>query len=446
MLHPESFTALLGHRRTLLLQGPMGPFFAKLAGYLRSAGQEVFKVNFNGGDKLFFRGQGSTTYRGRPADWGPWLRRFVVDNRIDAIVLFGQSRPVHRPVPDIARRLGVQVFVFEEGYDRPNHVTLEIGGVNANSPLPRRRAFYDAIPASVLPSTRRPQPTGQTFWRTAALAVSYGLSRSLLALLHRNEEYHRPLSPIAETARWLHGGLRKLWNARADRPVLRELVSHERSGRWFMMPLQVHNDSQILRHSHYPSMETALAEVMVSFANHADSEDWLVIKHHPMDRAYRDYTGHISALARSLGIEQRVRYVHDLHMPTLLAHTRGMVTINSTTGLQALHHGKPVITLGECVYAVEGLVHAGPLDLFWRNPGSVDMQLFYRFRHHLIQQSQLNASFYARVPAFAALPGRSPQAVLPEALPAVLPQPLPKALAAIPLRGQVGPVRWKAPA
>jgi hypothetical protein len=119
-----------------------------------------------------------------------------------------------------------------------------------------------------------------------------------------------------------------------------------------------------------------------------------------------------------------------------------MVTINSTTGLQALHHGKPVITLGECVYAVEGLVHAGPLDLFWRNPGSVDMQLFYRFRHHLIQQSQLNASFYARVPAFATLPDRSPEAVLPEALA----QPLPKALAAIPLRGQEGPVRWQAPA
>jgi capsule polysaccharide modification protein KpsS len=205
---------------------------------------------------------------------------------------------------------------------------------------------------------------------------------------------------------WARGGLRKLCNRAGDHAVLRELTAPERSGRWFLMPLQVHNDSQILRHSHYPGMEAAIDEVMASFAANAHGDDWLVLKHHPMDRAYRDYTRYICGQAQRLGIQDRVRYVHDLHMPTLLKHTRGMVTVNSTTGLQALHHRKPVITLGECVYAVEGLVHAGPLDLFWQNPGEVDIELFYRFKHHLIEQSQLNASFYAHVPAFVMAPAR----------------------------------------
>ena len=40
-------------KRVLLLQGPVGPFFALLAQDLREAGAEVFKVNFNAGDCLF---------------------------------------------------------------------------------------------------------------------------------------------------------------------------------------------------------------------------------------------------------------------------------------------------------------------------------------------------------------------------------------------------------
>lgn len=409
MFHPASFSALLRHRRTLLLQGPMGPFFARLAAYLRDNGQDVFKVNFNGGDRLFYRSLGAVTYQGRHDDWAQWLRRFVIDNHIQAIVLFGQTRPVHQPVADIASQLGVELFVFEEGYDRPNHVTLEIGGVNAYSPMPRERAVYDAIPASVLPSHRRPVPTGQSFWRAARCALAYGLAKALCAWRHPFEVYHRSLHPVCEIAKWLHGGLRKLRNLLPDRAVMRELVSSGRSGRWFLLPLQVHNDSQILRHSHYAGMEAVIDEVMASFAEHADADDWLVIKHHPMDRAYRNYAPYIREQSRRLGISERVRYIHDLHMPTLLTHTRGMVTVNSTTGLQALHHGKPVVALGECFYAVNGLTYPGALTSFWRDPGSVDMQLFYRFRHHLIEQNQLNGSFYARVPAFAQPPQGLPQ-------------------------------------
>jgi capsule polysaccharide modification protein KpsS len=410
----------------------MGTFFAKLAQYLASHGQQVLKINFNGGDRLFFRGPNATTYRGTHAEWAGWLRRFIVEHRIDAIALFGQMRPVHQPVAEIARQLGVQLFVFEEGYVRPNHVTLEIGGVNAHSPLPRDRAVYDAIPAEALPATRRPVPTGQGFWRTARRAMAYGLARSLTAWLHPNEVYHRPLNPLVESLKWVRGGLRKALHLLPDRAVMRELTAAERSGRWFLFPLQVHNDSQILRHSHYESMEQGLEQVMRSFAAHAPEDHWLVVKHHPMDRAYRHFGDSISALARELGITQRVRYVHDVHMPTVLSHTRGMVTVNSTTGLQALHHGKPVITLGECVYDIEGLVYGGTLDAFWRDPGSVDMQLFYRFRHHLIEQSQLNASFYAKVPAFEQAPAaglvpvpRAPVPALPRSATTPQLQPAP---------------------
>lgn len=43
-------------RNVLLLQGPVGPFFSRLAHDLELAGASVHKVNFNAGDSLFYGG------------------------------------------------------------------------------------------------------------------------------------------------------------------------------------------------------------------------------------------------------------------------------------------------------------------------------------------------------------------------------------------------------
>mgnify|MGYP006875188361 CR=1 FL=1 len=48
-----SLDQLVSSQRVLLLQGPMGDFFAQLAAWLRTRQIEVHKVNFNGGDRFF---------------------------------------------------------------------------------------------------------------------------------------------------------------------------------------------------------------------------------------------------------------------------------------------------------------------------------------------------------------------------------------------------------
>jgi capsule polysaccharide modification protein KpsS len=143
-------------------------------------------------------------------------------------------------------------------------------------------------------------------------------------------------------------------------------------------------------------------EVLRSFSEHAPTDTLLVFKHHPLDRPYSDYTRLIAQRAREFGLSERVHYIHDQHLPTLLRQARGVVTVNSTTGLQALFHGTPVITLGEAVYDVGGLVYGGELDQFWHDPGTVDAALFQAFRNHLVTETQLNASFYADTPGLPA--------------------------------------------
>ncbi len=404
MTTPTSLDRLLRQRRTLLLQGPIGWFFSRLARVLRTHGQDVWKVHFNGGDDWFWRGPGAMRFTGQMDRWAERLRQLVGEHRIDAIVLFGQSRLMHEIAIREARALGVAVYVFEEGYVRPDYITLEIGGVNGHSTIPRVRSFYDRQEPF---EQAAPQPTHQEFGQVADLAMTYALATTLGAWSYPHYRHHRSMHPIVEGLRWVRGGWRKWMGRWRDRDVLAELTADSRHKRWFLAPLQVYNDSQIRRFSPYRDVAHFIDRVLQSFAENAARDEWLVFKHHPLDRPYSDYTALIAERALALGISERVRYVHDLHLPTLLKHARGTVTVNSTTGLQSLYHGTPVVTLGECLYAVEGLVHKGPLDAFWNDPGVVDNELYLRFRAHLVRETQVNASFYADAPGLEGLAERT---------------------------------------
>lgn len=392
---PTSLDKLLTQRNTLMLQGPMGPFFARLAQTLRSHGQSVFKVNFNGGDDHYYGDDHTTHFRAPLEQWPAEFRRLVHAHHIDAVVLFGQSRRMHELAITEARSLGLAVYVFEEGYVRPDYVTLELGGVNAESPIPRDPAFYRAIEPPLLPA---PQPTHQRFREVAGYAMTYSVARALRHSQYPHYRHHRSIAPVRQGLKWVRGAFRKWWYGWLERDLLEVLSAPEQHKRWFLAPLQVYNDSQIRRHSPFKDLTCFIDAVMTSFAQHASKDEALVFKHHPLDRPYNDYTQLIARRATELGIRERVLYVHDLHLPTLLKHARGVVTVNSTTGLQSLYHGTPVITLGECMYAIEGLVHPGPLDSFWKDPGPVDPDLFQRFRAYLIHETQINASFYGQAP------------------------------------------------
>ena len=113
-------------RNVLLLQGPVGPFFKKLATDLEKQGHNVVKVNLNGGDWFFYHGSNVLNFRDDTAVWPFWIESVMVGRQIDRIYLFGDCRSYHRQAITIARRLNIDVFVFEEGYIRPNYITLEL--------------------------------------------------------------------------------------------------------------------------------------------------------------------------------------------------------------------------------------------------------------------------------------------------------------------------------
>lgn len=389
MISTEIFT----DKRVLLLQGPIGPFFFRLARDLQKAGAQVSKIDFNGGDWLF-SSKGAIQFRGDLSEWPTFLEQVLIERQIDIVLLFGDCRQLHRIAYEVAHSRGLLIGVFEEGYIRPDYITFEFFGVNAHSQIPRDSQVYLGQPeVEELPTIR----VKNSIWHAGLWGNLYYLASILLRPLYKHYQHHRPLQ-FREFGLWVRCVWRKQLYKIKEKNIQEELTQHL-SRHYFLVPLQVHNDAQLHVHSSYSSVESFIAEVVSSFAKHAPQNTHLVIKHHPLDRGHHDYSLLIYRLNKQHQLGNRVQYIHDQHLPTLLEHARGVVLINSTVGLSALHHGTPTKTCGSAIYDLAGLTFQGSLDEFWMQAQyeKVDAELYTKFRNYLIRNTQLNGNFYRRL-------------------------------------------------
>jgi capsular polysaccharide export protein len=377
-------------KRILLLQGPVGPFFNRLRLDLEAVGATVFKINFNGGDVLFYP-QHAMWFRSGMYDWGGYFLEAIQANQIDLVMLMGDCRPIHQIAHAIAKKHNIEVAVFEEGYIRPDFITIERDGVNGFSNIPKDPQFYfkqSLAPLEVEVSV------GKTFGLSAMWAMMYYLACFVMWPAFFQYQHHRTLN-LLEGLIWVRGFWRKRWYQFKER-YLEKQLSSALSQQYYLLPLQVHNDSQLHVHSNFASIDEFISYSIKSFAQFAPSGTHLVIKHHPLDRGYHDYTRLIQQLSHSYGVQARIIYLHDQHLPTLLTHCKGVVLINSTVGMSALHHYCPLKACGEAIYNIEGLTYQGDLDSFWLEASNFkpDTELLTRFKNYVVNSTQINGNFY----------------------------------------------------
>ena len=383
-------------RNVLLLQGPVGPFFQKFSRQLESRGHNVLKVNLNGGDLYYYRRGKYLNFTSAASVWPAWIESIMVGRDIDRIYLFGDCRRYHRQAIGIARRLGIDVYVFEEGYVRPNYVTLEKDGVNGFTSACEKNTIHECLDETEITNDDVPsEPVSNVFRAAARHCVQYYLAASILRHMFKNYEHHRSLNVVTEGLYWIQSGLRKITYSFTERKIGDAILSGR--DKYFLLPLQVHSDMQVRQHSEFSSIEKYLEHVISSFSKSDCDDCLLVIKHHPYDRGYKSYRAVIKKMALVYGLENRIHYVHDTDLPSLLQKAEGSVLINSTVGISSLYHDTPVKALGEAIYDIEGLTFQGSLESFWNAPGEVDRDLFKRFRRYLIDKTQINGSLYTDV-------------------------------------------------
>ena len=385
-------------KNILLLQGPYGTFFKKLDAFLRGNGARTYSVCLNAGDRFFSNKDNIIDYKGEKEAWASFIKQILVDYKIRKIFLFGDCRYYQRAAIQEANELGIECFVFEEGYIRPDFVTLEKSGVNAFSSICRHRSFYDHMNLEDLISPKV-LSANIKYRRIVSQTIVYYILMNVLKFRYPYYEHHLKISCLKEAFYGIRNGLRKMRFKISERNVAKRLQT-KLSKKYYFVPLQTHTDYQVRTHSNYDSMEAFIKEVLFSFASHAPEESFLIFKHHPMDRGRKNYWRLINKISVNLRINSRVVVVHDVHLPTCLKNAIGTVTINSTVGLSALYHKTPTIALGKALYDIEGLTCKGMcLNDFWRGYQAPDTLLYKKFKLYLIEKTQLNGSFYGWFPA-----------------------------------------------
>ena len=384
------------NKNILFLQGPMGTFFKKLDNVFKKNGAKTYKIGFNAGDSFFSNHYNYIPFRDTRENYTAFITEFLKKEKIDKIFLFGDCRFYQRVSIQVARTLGIEVFVFEEGYIRPHYITMEKYGVNDFSHISRDAEFYKKV--KIL-SEQEPKDTEYSPFKMVASSALYYLVSNIFHFRYPNYIHHRDFSAIKEAFYGVRSLFRKFIYPFYEKKYL-EIIKNELSNNYFFVALQTYNDFQVLEHSGYKSIEKFIIEVLESFSKNT-LETWLVFKHHPVDRGKKNYKKFIIDQARHFGIEDRVLVLYDTHLPTCLKNAKGTVTINSTVGLSALYHETPVITLGNAIYDIEGLTCKNmKLDDFWHKYQAPDMELFDKYRSYILENTQLNGSFYGNIPIF----------------------------------------------
>ena len=379
----------------LFLQGPHGPFFYQLARLLQNAGAEAWRVGFNAGDRAFWKQRRSfLPYRGKSEDWPDTFAHLLETKSVTDIVLYGDTRPIHAEAIAIAKARGLKIHVFEEGYLRPYWITYELGGSNGHSPL-MQMSLQDMRAAHEADQLDPPVPPSH--WGDMRQHVFYGALYHWFVMFwnsgYRHFEPHRALTVSQEFRLYLKRLL--LMPVLAAEHRLASLRIKRGRFPYHLALLQLEHDSSFQMHGPFDSQSDFIATVVESFAEGAPAHHHLVLKAHPLEDGRAPLRADIRRCARRHGIGDRVHYVLGGKLAGLLNDARSAVTVNSTSGQQALWRGIPLRVFGASVYDKPELVSHLELTDFFRTPQRGDTQSYRIFRDFLLATSQLPGSYYA---------------------------------------------------
>jgi capsular polysaccharide export protein len=277
-----------------------------------------------------------------------WSRRYFSRHPDRIAVCWNGLTGSRRAFMEGARDAGAG-RLYAELAPFPGRVTLDPAGVNAANSLSRDPAFYAAW-AGAEPSR------GDESWRA--------LGANLVARASRRADV-----------------------GQGDAAAL------GRAGNFLFCPLQVPNDSQITLFSGWVgSVEGMIAAL--ARASAALPEGWHVrLKEHPSARASL-----AEPLQRAVA-ESGGRLVVDNATDSFaqLAASKGVITINSSMGLQAFFYDKPVIVLGEAFFAIPGLITPAASEASLRDALRHAAELSFDPALRAAFMNYLDRAYYPRV-------------------------------------------------
>lgn len=386
-------------KHVLLLQGPAGPFFDRLHSQLLENQINCTRILFNAGDKLFCRNkQSALTFEGNLEEWAKWFEKYIKNNKPSVVILFGSDRPIHSIARELCEENEVLVLCLEEGYFRPGFVSLEVGGNNANSPLAGLLpSMNQEIKKVDLPPSYSKQHFKNSFRNRCWYGFLYYTWSELFSSDEQRKLFHKHLNLLNQAFCWSKNFI--LWNVK--RKYDQRLFQKLSNSQYHLVVLQLETDMQSRFQSNGWKKTDLIYETIESFANNEYPENHLVFKVHPLERGHYNHKKLIQKIAENFGVEDRVLTIQTGSIGEWIKHSRGIITINSTSGLSAIYHGVPILLLGNAIYNHHQLVYRlgnkNDLDEFWNTELKVNQYDRMRYLSWLKDKACSQGDFYSQL-------------------------------------------------
>ena len=370
-------------------------FFSQLGDLLRLHGHTCWRVGFNKGDEVFWSDKESyVSFDAPQTEWLDYFNGLCQTKSVTDIVLYGDTRPIHQLAIKSAKECENNVHIFEEGYLRPYWITYDRDGANGHSRL--MDITLDQIKNATLGPFERSAPPPD-HWGDTRHHVFYGALYHWFVMF-RNRKYphfepHRNVT-VGQELKW---NLRRLYR-KPFHHISRWLVTKRiiRSSKpYHLVLMQLEHDAAFQNHSPFSTNSEFLVLVFQSFLKGAAPHHQLVFKTHPLDDGRSPLRKIVAKAARRCGIEDRVHFVYGGQLGRLLDQARSAITVNSTSGQQALWRGIPIKTFGKSVYDKPEFTSRQSLSQFFQDSAYPDTESYRVYRDFLLTTSQLPGGFYS---------------------------------------------------
>ena len=381
-------------RRFLFLQGPHGPFFRQLSKMLRKTGADTIRVGFNKGDEIFWGPDNFIAFTQDLTQWPDTFSNIVTKHTITDVVLYGDTRPIHKQAIEIAQARNITIHVFEEGYMRPYWITYERNGSNGNSRL-MDMSLADMQQALQYSNLDTPMPPSH--WGDTRQHIFYGAVYHWLVMFanrkYRHFKSHRRISVQAEFALYVKRLLMMPFHHVQRRLKTHQIIHGEFP--YHLVLLQLEHDASFQMHSPFDTMAEFLERTVTAFTQNAPHHHHLVFKAHPLEDGRAKIRKHLTRLAAQHGLGDRVHYVRGGKLAQMLDQTLSAITVNSTAGQQVLWRGIPLKIFGRAVYGKPEFVSRQTIENFFRHPDRPDATAYRDYRRFLLETSQVPGGYYS---------------------------------------------------
>ena len=382
--------------KVILLQGPVGPFFNRLQSGLLNSNIECTRILFNAGDSFFCSNKRSAiNFKGNLEKWSSWFRKYIKNNKPFVVILFGSDRPIHSIARNICKENEILALCLEEGYFRPGFVSLEMGGNNANSPLAGLIPnINEEVKEVDLKSSYLRHDLKNSFRNKCWYGFLYYTWRELFSFGEQRKLFHNQMNLFSQAYCWSKNFISWILMRKRDHDLFQKLSNTH----YHMVVLQLDSDMQSRFQSNGWKKSDLINEAIMSFASFGSPEGYLIFKVHPLERGHYKHKKTIHRIAKNFGIEDRVLVIETGMIGQWIKHSKGIITINSTSGLSAIYHGVPILLLGNAIYQHHQLVNClrdvESINEFWSAQVKANQDQRMRYLYWVKEKACSVGDFY----------------------------------------------------